>query len=51
LVSNILSFTNREEVVSKPTVDAVTALTIVCDDGSNGNYMIYNQGGDILDNS
>lgn len=51
LVSNILSFTNREEVVSKPTVDAVTALTIVCDDSSNGNYMIYNQGGDILDNS
>lgn len=51
LVSNILNFTNREEVVSKPTVDAVTALTIVCDDGSNGNYMIYNQGNELLDNA
>jgi hypothetical protein len=26
LVSNRLDFTNRKEVVSKPTVDAVTAL-------------------------
>lgn len=51
LVSNRLDFTNRKEVVSKPTVDAVTALQIVCEDESNGNYMIYNQGNELLDSS
>ncbi len=50
-VSNRLDFTNRKEVVSKPTVDAVTALQIVCEDDSNGNYLIYNQGNELLDSA
>jgi hypothetical protein len=41
LISNRLDFTNRKEVVSKPTVAAVTALQIYCEDESDGNYQIY----------
>lgn len=51
LLSNTLDFSNRKDVVSKPTVDAVTALTIECVDGSNGNYLIYDQGNNLLDPS
>lgn len=49
--SNIITFTNEKEVVSKPTVDAVQALTINCEDNSYGNYMIYNKGGTIVDSA
>lgn len=49
--SNIITFTNEKEVVSKPTVDAVQALTINCEDESYGNYMIYNKGGTIVDSA
>lgn len=56
--SNILSCRNDYEVVSKPTVDAVQALSIQCVDGVTaegepistfGNYRIYNQGNSLLD--
>lgn len=47
--SNILTFTNRKEVVSQPTVAAIQALSINCEDKSYGNYMIYNLGGQIVD--
>lgn len=47
--SNILSFTNRKEVVSKPTVDAIQALTINCEDDSYGNYLVYDLGGQLTD--
>lgn len=51
--SNILICTNKDEVVSKPTVDAVSALQIVCDDSPEeptyGNYRIYNQGNSLID--
>jgi hypothetical protein len=33
--------TNEDEVVSKPTVDAVQALTVNCADDTFGNYRIY----------
>ena len=46
--SDPLTFKNRQEVVSKPTVDAVSALSIVCEDGSFGNYRIYNQGNELI---
>lgn len=46
--SNILTFTNKKEVISKPTVDAVQALSISCEDDSYGNYFIYKQGGQIV---
>lgn len=49
--SNILTLTNEDEVVSKPTVDAVQALSIVCGDESYGNYRIYGQNGQLLDSS
>lgn len=49
--SNILTLTNEDEVVSKPTVDAVQALSIVADDGTYGNYRIYGQNGSLLDMS
>lgn len=47
--SNILVFQNEREVVSKPTVDAVQALSIICEDGSYGNYRIYNLGNSLID--
>lgn len=47
--SNILICTNEDEVVSKPTVDAVQALSINCDDNTYGNYRIYNQGNSLID--
>lgn len=47
--SNTLIFTNRKEVVSQPTVAAIQALSINCEDSSYGNYMIYNRGGTIVD--
>lgn len=47
--SNILVCRNEDEVVSKPTVDAVQALSINCDDDTFGNYRIYNQGNSLID--
>lgn len=47
--SNILTITNEKEVVSKPTVDAVQALSINCEDSTFGNYRIYNQGNMLID--
>lgn len=49
--SNVLSFTNRREVVSKPTVEAIQALSINCEDNTYGNYLIYNLGGSLIDNA
>ena len=46
--SNIIKFTNKEAVPDQPTLEAATALTIYCEDGSEGNYFIYNQNGKIL---
>lgn len=49
ITSNVLTFENRKETVSKPTVDAVTALTIHCEDETDGNYLIYNLANELLD--
>lgn len=49
--SNTLSFFNDKEVVSKPTVDAVQALSVVCDDDTFGNYRIYNNGNSLIDSA
>lgn len=46
--SNLLIFENEEDVPDKTTKDAITALSIVCEDGSEGNYFIYNQNGKII---
>lgn len=46
-----LIFSNVTEVVNKATVDAIQALSINCEDDSFGNYLIYNLGGQIIDNA
>lgn len=47
--SNILKFENENEVVNKATIDAIQALSIQCDDNTYGNYRIYGQNGQLLD--
>lgn len=49
--SPLLIFSNVDEVVNKATVDAIQALSINCEDASFGNYLIYNLGGQIVDNA
>jgi hypothetical protein len=39
--SNVLRFENQKEVISQATVDALSALSIRCDDGTSGNYFVY----------
>lgn len=45
--SKELIFTNEEKVVDQLTYDAATALSIICEDGSEGNYLIYDQNGHL----
>lgn len=47
-VSNLLTFENKNYVPDKKSVEAATALQIVCEDGSEGNYFVYNQNGKII---
>jgi hypothetical protein len=49
--SNVLTFTNEREVVNQVTVDVTSAVQIVCNDGTYGNYRIYNEGNELLDSS
>lgn len=49
LYSNILLFSNSNDVISPATLEATQALTINCEDNSSGNYLIYDIGGKILD--
>lgn len=46
--SNLLIFENEEHVPDAITYDVSTSLSIVCEDGSEGNYFIYNQNGKII---
>lgn len=46
--SNLLTFTNEEDVPDKTTFEATSALSIYCADKSEGNYFIYNQNGKII---
>lgn len=45
--SNLFIFENEEYVPDDITVDAATALSIVCMDRTEGNYYLYNQNGKI----
>lgn len=45
--SNLITFENEQEVASQATIDAASALQIVCEDGSDGNYFIYDQNGKL----
>ena len=49
--SNILSFTNEIEVVSKATAELIEGLSLWCEDKSYGNYYIYGQNNKLLDDS
>lgn len=46
--SNLLTFENEEHVPDAITYDVGSALSIICEDGSEGNYFIYNQNGRII---
>lgn len=50
IYSNVLIFSNENEVINNPSVQAAKALSINCEDGSFGNYFIYNIGGGIVEN-
>ena len=41
--SNIIIFNNEKEVPNDATIDSLNALSLICKDNSNGNYLIYNQ--------
>lgn len=45
--SNLITFENEQEVASQATIDAASALQIICEDGSDGNYFIYDQNGKL----
>lgn len=46
--SDIITFTNTSYVADKATVNQIMGLQIVCDDKTDGNYFIYNQSGEII---
>lgn len=46
--SNVVNFRNEKEVPNDATLDALNALSIKCEDNTNGNYLIYNQANYIL---
>lgn len=46
--SNILSFLSTDIHIDETTRDAVLGLSIYCNDGSEGNYFIYNQNSEII---
>lgn len=49
--SNILTFTNENDVVNKAAADMGRGLTLRCLDGSEGNYFIYRQDYQLIDSS
>lgn len=48
LTSNIITFTNEDEVVNDATKDFLMGLNIWCTDNTYGNYYIYDPGNKIL---
>lgn len=46
--SNIITFENEVLVPDQTTLNAATALSICCLDNSEGNYLIYDQNGKII---
>ena len=46
--SNTVIFTNEKEAVNQATLDATSAVGISCEDGTYGNYRIYNLGNSLL---
>lgn len=51
ITSNIITFSNVDDVVNRATVDYIQGLNIDCTDGTNGNYPIYGLDGKLLDSA
>lgn len=49
--SNIITFNNEKQVPNDATVDSLNALSIHCEDQTNGNYLIYNQANYLMNRS
>lgn len=49
--SNIITFNNEKQVPNDATIDSLNALSIYCDDQTNGNYLIYNQANYLMNRS
>ena len=49
--SNILEFTNEKETANSATAELLAGLSIWCKDNSYGNYFIYGQNNNLLDES
>ena len=47
--SNIVKFTNEKEVINQATVDAISAVSINCEDNTYGNYHIYKLDNSLID--
>lgn len=54
--SNIIEFTNENSVINSATLDALQALTLICQDeidgkqyDSYGNYLLYDQANSLID--
>lgn len=49
--SNIIIFNNEKQVPNDATIDSLNALSIYCEDQTNGNYLIYNQANYLMNRS
>lgn len=48
--SDVLTFTNNSQILNAPTLDAVRAVNLECDDLSYSNYYVYDEGNGLLPN-
>jgi hypothetical protein len=46
--SNVLTFVNTDPRVDQTTYSAATALAIHCQDKTEGNYFLYNQNSELI---
>lgn len=49
--SNIITFNNEKQAPNDATIDSLNALSIYCEDQTNGNYLIYNQANYLMNRS
>lgn len=49
--SNIITFNNEKQVPNDATIDSLNALSVHCEDQTNGNYLIYNQANYLMNRS
>lgn len=49
--SNVLTFTNKNPVISVPTIQQELALRLKIDDNTNGNYYLYDESNNLIDTS